>query len=50
MYTWENYLAPQLPVVYEPDEATLVETIKGLEIGPQNSAGTITPEDWHYLK
>jgi hypothetical protein len=37
-------------VVYEPDEATLVETIKGLDIGPQNSADTITPEDWHYLK
>lgn len=50
MYTWENYLAGQLPVVYEPDEATLVETIKGLDIGPQNSADTITPEDWHYLK
>jgi hypothetical protein len=37
-------------VVYEPDQATLVETIKGLDIGVQNSTGTITPEDWHYLK
>lgn len=50
MYTWQNYLAPQLPVVYEPDQATLIETIKGLDIGPQNSADTITPESWHYLK
>jgi peptide/nickel transport system substrate-binding protein len=50
MYTWQNYLAGQLPVVYQPDNATLVETINGLDIGPQNSAFTITPEDWHYLK
>ena len=50
MYTWENYLAAQLPVVYEPDQATLTESVKGLDIGPQNSADTITPEAWHYLK
>lgn len=50
MYTWQNYLAGQLPVVYQPDNATLVETVNGLDIGPQNSAFTITPEDWHYLK
>jgi peptide/nickel transport system substrate-binding protein len=50
MHTWDYYATGQLPVVYEPDQATLVETIKGLEIGPQNSADTITPEEWHYLK
>jgi peptide/nickel transport system substrate-binding protein len=50
MHNWDAYLTKQLPVVYEPDEATLVETIKGLDIGPQNSADTITPEEWHYLK
>jgi peptide/nickel transport system substrate-binding protein len=50
MHNWDNYLTSQLPVVYEPDEATLVETIKGLDTGPLNSTDTITPEEWHYLK
>jgi len=48
MYTWQDYLAAQLPVVYQPDAPTLIETIKGLEIGPQNSALDITPEMWFY--
>jgi peptide/nickel transport system substrate-binding protein len=50
MRNWDGWLTNELPVVYEPDEATLVETIKGLDIGPQNSADTIAPEEWHYLK
>jgi hypothetical protein len=48
MYNWENYLAYQLPVVYMPNAATLIETINGLDIGPQNSALMITPEMWFY--
>ncbi len=48
MYSWQNYLAPQLPVVYMPNTPSLVETIKGLDIGPQNSALMITPEMWFY--
>jgi peptide/nickel transport system substrate-binding protein len=48
MYNWQNYLAGQLPVVYQPDAPTLLETIRGLEIGPQNSALNITPEEWFY--
>jgi peptide/nickel transport system substrate-binding protein len=48
MYVWENYLSKQLPVVYMPNAATLVETINGLDIGPQNSALMITPEMWFY--
>jgi peptide/nickel transport system substrate-binding protein len=50
MYNWQNYLSKQLPVVYEPDVAVLVETIKGLHIGLLNSASTLTPEDWYYRK
>ncbi len=50
MYTWQNFLAAQLPVVYQPDAPELIETIKGLNIGVQNSALTLTPEDWYYLK
>jgi peptide/nickel transport system substrate-binding protein len=48
MYTWENYLYKQLPVVYMPNSASLIETIRGLDIGPQNSALNITPEMWFY--
>jgi peptide/nickel transport system substrate-binding protein len=48
MYNWQTYLAKQLPVVWQPNAATLVETINGLNIGPQNSALTITPEMWYY--
>ncbi len=48
MYNWQNYLSSQLPVVYEPDAPTLLETIKGLDIGVQNSALNITPEEWAY--
>ncbi len=50
MYSWENYLSAQLPVVWQPDTPTLIETVKDLQIGVQNSALTITPEDWYYTK
>jgi peptide/nickel transport system substrate-binding protein len=50
MYAWQQYLAPRLPVIYEPNYPTLLETINGLSIGPQNSALTITPEMWYYRK
>jgi peptide/nickel transport system substrate-binding protein len=49
MFTWENYLAGQLPVVYQPDTPALIETINNLHTGPQNSALTLTPEDWYFL-
>ena len=48
MYTWQRYLASQLPVVWQPNYPTLLETINGLSIGPQNSALTIMPEMWYY--
>ena len=48
MYHWEQYLAPKLPVIWEPNYPTLLETINGLSIGPQNSALTIMPEMWYY--
>jgi peptide/nickel transport system substrate-binding protein len=50
MHNWDTYATSQLPVVYEPDQATLIETIKGLDIGTQASTDLITPEEWHYLK
>ena len=48
MDSWQNYLAAQLPVAWTPNTPTLLETIKGLDIGPQNSAFSIMPELWFY--
>jgi peptide/nickel transport system substrate-binding protein len=48
MYAWQDYEAAQLPVVYMPIRPVLNETIKGLDIGVQNSALMITPEMWFY--
>jgi peptide/nickel transport system substrate-binding protein len=50
MYKWEDYLADQLPVIYEPNAATLIEAVDNLHIGVQNPTLNINPEDWYYLK
>jgi peptide/nickel transport system substrate-binding protein len=50
MYTWQRYLAKQLPVTWQPNSPILLETINGLSIGPQNSALTIMPEMWYYRR
>jgi peptide/nickel transport system substrate-binding protein len=50
MYVWQDWLAKDLPVVYEPNAATLVENVDNLNIGPQSTTLTINPEDWYYLK
>jgi peptide/nickel transport system substrate-binding protein len=50
MYRWQYYLASRLPVVWQPNSPTLLETINGLSIGPQNSALTIMPEMWYYRR
>jgi len=50
MYKWQDYLADQLPVIYEPNAATLVESVNNLYIGVQAPTLNINPEDWYYLK
>jgi peptide/nickel transport system substrate-binding protein len=50
MYAWQDYLANQLPVIYEPNAASLIESVKNLHIGVQNPTLNINPEDWYYLK
>jgi peptide/nickel transport system substrate-binding protein len=50
MYTWEDFLAKQLPVVWSPNVATLDESVDNLFIGPQSPTLSINPEDWYYLK
>jgi peptide/nickel transport system substrate-binding protein len=50
LYKWENYLAGQLPVVYEPNVPQLIESANNLHIGVQDPTLNITPEDWYFLK
>jgi peptide/nickel transport system substrate-binding protein len=51
-YQWQNYLAPQLPVIYQPNAAyTLTEVTNSLKgYFPQSPTLSITPEDWYFVK
>jgi peptide/nickel transport system substrate-binding protein len=50
MYRWEEWLTPQLPVIYQPSApAYLIESINSLCIGTQNPTLALTPEDWYYV-
>ncbi len=51
MWSWEDYLAQQLPVVMQPlAPAALVESVDTLQIGTLSPTLTITPEDWYYVR
>jgi peptide/nickel transport system substrate-binding protein len=52
MYQWQDYLAPQLPVEYQPNAAyTLTEVADNLKgVLPQSPTLSITPEDWYFVK
>jgi peptide/nickel transport system substrate-binding protein len=51
-YKWQNYLAPQLPVEYQPNAAyTLTEVANNLRgYFPQSPTLSITPEYWYFVK
>jgi peptide/nickel transport system substrate-binding protein len=51
-YKWQDYLAPQLPVIYQPNAAyTLTEVSNSLKgYFPQSPTLSITPEDWYFVK
>jgi len=51
-YNWQNYLAPQLPVQYQPNAAyTLSEVANNLHgVLPQSPTLSITPEYWYFVK
>ena len=48
--TYENYLAQQLPVVYQPNPATSLTEIKKNVKGvtPQSPLYSINPENWRF--
>jgi peptide/nickel transport system substrate-binding protein len=52
MYNWQDYLAPQLPVMWAPDAAAqLTEVAHNLKGAlPQSPTLSITPENWYFVK
>jgi peptide/nickel transport system substrate-binding protein len=52
MYDWEDYLATQLPVLWQPNaDYQLTEVAGNLRgVTPQSPTLSITPEDWYYVK
>jgi peptide/nickel transport system substrate-binding protein len=52
MYQWQDYLATQLPVLWQPDaDYQLTEVTGNLRgVTPQSPTLSINPEDWYYVK
>ncbi|HEY2578860.1 MAG TPA: ABC transporter substrate-binding protein [Streptosporangiaceae bacterium] len=51
MYTWEKYLAKQVPVIFMPQFANpLLEVANNLQGVVPNTFENIEPENWHYVK
>jgi peptide/nickel transport system substrate-binding protein len=52
MYQWQDYLATQLPVEWEPNaDYQLTEVTDNLKgVTPQSPTLDITPENWYYVK
>jgi len=51
LFAYENYLAQQLPVVWQPQAVTVFEVNKKLQgVMPINSLQTLNPEDWYFTK
>jgi peptide/nickel transport system substrate-binding protein len=48
---YQNYLAQQLPVVWQPNPVTVAEVNKKLVgVTPINALLTLNPEDWYFTK
>ena len=52
MYSWQDYLAPKLPVIWQPDGAySLTEVASNLRgVNPQSPTLSINPENWYFVK
>jgi peptide/nickel transport system substrate-binding protein len=52
MYTWENYLAKQLPVLWQPNADYLLIEIAGNLKGatPLSPTLSINPENWYFVR
>jgi peptide/nickel transport system substrate-binding protein len=48
---WENYLATNLPVIWQPDGVGETEVAKDLGgVLPINALANLNPEDWYFIK
>ncbi len=50
LFDYENYLAEQLPVIWQPNDSVAVYEVSN-DLGgvaPLNSLGTLTPEYWYF--
>ncbi len=52
LYNWQNYLAAQLPMQWQPNaDYQLTEIVNNLKgVTPQSPTLNITPENWYYVK
>jgi peptide/nickel transport system substrate-binding protein len=52
MYTWQNYLAQQLPVMFQPNGVySLTEIVNNPKgVTPQSPTLTLNPENWYFVK
>jgi peptide/nickel transport system substrate-binding protein len=52
MYTWENYLAKQLPFMWQPNaDYQITEVANNLKgVGPQDPTLLFNPENWYFVK
>ena len=52
MYTWQDYLAPKLPMMWQPNGAySLTEIASNLKgATPQSPTLSINPENWYFTK
>ena len=52
LYTWQDYLAQQIPVIWQPNGvyqlSEIVNTLRG--VIPQSSTLNINPEDWYFVQ
>ena len=48
---WENYLAKQLPVIFQPNTVTSMSEIRNTLRGvlPQDPLFSINPENWYFV-
>jgi len=52
MYQWQNFLATQLPVMFQPNGVyQLTEIVNNLKgVTPQSPTLSINPENWYFVK
>jgi peptide/nickel transport system substrate-binding protein len=52
MYQWQNFLATQVPVMFQPNGVyELTEIVNNLRgVTPQSSTLSIEPENWYFVK